>query len=116
MGFDIYGLNPKNKEGEYFRNNVWWWRGIAVMVEQTCCDILTEEQLEGLHMNNGIKYNEELASMVVEKLEELMDEDWKFNAKVSVIKQELGQNYPFDKKNLHEFMEFCKSSGGFEIC
>jgi hypothetical protein len=26
MGMDVYGLNPKNQEGEYFRNNVWWWR------------------------------------------------------------------------------------------
>ena len=28
MGFDLYG-NSKNKEGEYFRNNVWWWRRLA---------------------------------------------------------------------------------------
>ena len=86
------------------------------MVEQTCHDMLTDEQLHGLHMNNGIIYNEELALMVVEKLEELMEEDWKFNAKVSIIKKELGEMYPFDKKNLHEFMNFCKNSGGFEIC
>ena len=26
MGMDVYGNKPKNKDGEYFRNNVWWWR------------------------------------------------------------------------------------------
>ena len=26
MGMDVFGQNPKNKKGEYFRNNVWWWR------------------------------------------------------------------------------------------
>lgn len=25
MGFDIYGIEPKNEAGEYFRNNIWWW-------------------------------------------------------------------------------------------
>lgn len=26
MGMDVYGVKPKNEKGEYFRNNVWWWR------------------------------------------------------------------------------------------
>jgi len=26
MGMDVYGNRPKNETGEYFRNNVWWWR------------------------------------------------------------------------------------------
>ena len=29
MGFDLYGNNKENSEGEYFRNNVWWWRRLA---------------------------------------------------------------------------------------
>ncbi len=29
MGMDVYGRNPSGKEGEYFRNNVWWWRPLA---------------------------------------------------------------------------------------
>jgi hypothetical protein len=26
MGMDVYGLEPTTERGEYFRNNVWWWR------------------------------------------------------------------------------------------
>ncbi|QOR55575.1 MAG: hypothetical protein UMS36scaffold28_65 [Phage 59_13] len=26
MGMDVYGVKPKSKQGEYFRNNVWSWR------------------------------------------------------------------------------------------
>ena len=28
MGFDVYGKDPDpgSGSGEYFRNNVWWWR------------------------------------------------------------------------------------------
>lgn len=29
MGMDVIGVNPKNEVGEYFRNNVWWWRPLA---------------------------------------------------------------------------------------
>jgi hypothetical protein len=25
MGMDVYGRKPKDKKGEYFRNNVWFW-------------------------------------------------------------------------------------------
>lgn len=26
MGMDVYGIAPSNEKGNYFRNNVWWWR------------------------------------------------------------------------------------------
>ena len=29
MGMDVIGLKPTSKEGEYFRNNVWWWGPLA---------------------------------------------------------------------------------------
>lgn len=35
MGMDVYGRNPKNEKGEYFRNNVWWWSPLW----EFCCDV-----------------------------------------------------------------------------
>jgi len=29
MGMDVYGRKPDAEVGEYFRNNVWWWRPLA---------------------------------------------------------------------------------------
>jgi hypothetical protein len=29
MGMDINGRKPTGERGEYFRNNVWWWRPLA---------------------------------------------------------------------------------------
>lgn len=29
MGMDIYGEAATSEAGEYFRNNVWWWRPLA---------------------------------------------------------------------------------------
>ena len=35
MGMDIHGKAPSSNQGEYFRNNVWWWRPLA----DYCCAI-----------------------------------------------------------------------------
>jgi hypothetical protein len=35
MGMDVFGKNPKNKTGEYFRRNVWGWRPLATL----CVDL-----------------------------------------------------------------------------
>jgi hypothetical protein len=29
MGMDVFGKKHTTPEGEYFRNNVWWWRPLA---------------------------------------------------------------------------------------
>ncbi|WP_081349487.1 hypothetical protein [Mycobacteroides chelonae] len=29
MGMDVFGVSPANETGQYFRNNVWWWRPLA---------------------------------------------------------------------------------------
>lgn len=39
MGMDVYGNHPTGKTGEYFRNNVWWWRPLAVYCCQVAPDI-----------------------------------------------------------------------------
>ena len=53
MGMDVMGNNPTTKEGEYFRNNVWWWRPLW----NYCCDvaetIIDDETAEYGHYNDG---------------------------------------------------------------
>lgn len=51
MGMDVYGLNPKNEKGEYFRNNVWWWRPLADYICETHPHIA--EKCEHWHSNDG---------------------------------------------------------------
>jgi hypothetical protein len=38
MGMDVCGFKPRNKQGEYFRNNVWYWRPLADYV----CEVAPE--------------------------------------------------------------------------
>lgn len=35
MGMDVYGINPFNELGEYFRANCWTWRPICVAIEES---------------------------------------------------------------------------------
>jgi hypothetical protein len=43
MGMDVIGDNPISERGEYFRNNVWWWRPLwdycCVVAPELCLDV-----------------------------------------------------------------------------
>lgn len=88
MGFDVYGLGVKapevdwedetsrkeywawqeNTPGAYFRNNCWWWRPLWDYVSEVCCDILSEEDIQGGTHNSGYKITAEKAVKLAERL------------------------------------------------
>ncbi len=39
MGMDVFGVAPTTPAGEYFRNNVWWWRPLWQYCTQTAPDL-----------------------------------------------------------------------------
>ena len=50
MGMDVVGNNPTTEAGEYFRNNVWWWRPLW----NYCCEVSPEaRRVEHGHSNDG---------------------------------------------------------------
>ena len=72
MGFDLYSLgNHKNKNGEYFRNNVWWWRPLADFVcEKTNC--IEEADKKSWQHNDGHEVDEALAKQIATQLKALI--------------------------------------------
>lgn len=55
MGMDVYGSNPKNESGEYFRANVWYWHPLWDCLENlhpTIC-----QKCESPHDNSGSGLN-----------------------------------------------------------
>ena len=131
--------------GFYFRNNVWWWRPIAMIIEESCKDLLTKEQDAGLHMNDGVKYPKELALEIARRLDEMVEAGM-VNQYVKPAQHELNRTadtfrnrkgaegmlsklgiksiedesddikYPFKLDNMKNFIAFAKESGGFQIC
>jgi len=78
MGMDVIGTNPTTETGEYFRNNVWWWRPLW----NYCCEIAPDicEKVSG-HTNDGDGLNAEqaiaLANMLYTELWEGRTAVWK---------------------------------------
>ena len=63
MGMDVYGLEPRKEKGEYFRNNVWWWRRLWAFVasidemyseEKNTNRLISEEMYHSGHCNDGV--------------------------------------------------------------
>lgn len=73
MGFDLFGCAPKAKGGEYFRNNVWWWRPLWAYVCDVCTDILTEEDRTGGAFNDGHVIGEAKARAIHSRLTQLLE-------------------------------------------
>ena len=151
MGFDVYGIEPTNETGEYFRNSVWWWRLLANFVLDVC-DI-PEEEAKSWHYNDQQCVSKETALHIADRLQELVESgevkryaeerdkwleslpdeqcDWCHGTgqrdekyayaqcaacKGKGMKKPWVTLYPFDEKNVVNFMAFCRDSGGFVIC
>lgn len=99
MGFDLTGLNPKNKKhkaptnelyendqdlffeelekyqnqkGAYFRNNVWWWRPLAHYV-LTHTKVIDEDKKKCWSYNDHCIIDEEEAKQIAKQLRHLID-------------------------------------------
>ena len=66
MGMDVFGENPKNEKGEYFRNNVWWWRPLADFVCNNYEDIA--QHCEHWHSNDGDGLNADQSRELGERI------------------------------------------------
>jgi hypothetical protein len=68
MGMDVYGVKPKNEKGEYFRNNVWWWRPLADFICNNYGEIASG--CESWHSNDGDGLDAELSKSLALSLKE----------------------------------------------
>ena len=73
MGFDLYSLGQhKTEKGEYFRNNVWWWRRLAQFVcEHT--GVIEHEDKPAWQHNEGHEVSGEKAKQIANQLRALID-------------------------------------------
>jgi hypothetical protein len=67
MGFDILGRAPSTKEGEYFRNSVWWWHPLAAYICKIVPDVAC--QCTHWHTNDGDGLNAECAAALADRLD-----------------------------------------------
>jgi hypothetical protein len=70
MGMDVYGKAPVDEAGEYFRNNVWWWRPLW----DYCCAVAPEitDKVEDGHSNSGHGLDADDAVALADVLDEAL--------------------------------------------
>ena len=116
-------------EGDYFRNNVWWWRPLWDYICQECDNILTDKDKEYGQMNNGHVISKTKAKRIATKLRknlknghihELCDRYEKNRSMLKLANKDDKKlsstfSYPMNTENFEEFQRFCENSGGFEI-
>ena len=63
-----------NNPGNYFRNNVWWWRPLWTFTCDHCADFLTEDDMNGGCYNDSYIITENKAIAIAERLYEALKE------------------------------------------
>lgn len=66
MGMDIIGLNPSSETGQYFRNNVWWWRPLSFYIQENHPKIA--KMSEDWDTNSGHGLNDKHAKLLAQRL------------------------------------------------
>ena len=131
MGYDLSGRMATSKHGEYFRNNVWWWRRLWAFVCWECLDDMSKKNMESGHWNNGDLIPAKVALKIADRLDLALKEgrvqrysrqvsrDMKKAEKLNQGKKfgdagfDFDVNYPFDTGNVRSFAKFARESGGF---
>ena len=122
---DLYGINPKAENGDYFRANVWYWRPLWQCVAYFCDDILSEEDIERGTYNDGYEYDETTALEISDKLEnalkngdlhKFVEGREKFISEMEDKDKAFYSSYKFNIDLVMDFAKFCEQSGGFSIC
>ena len=171
---DVYGKEPKNKNGEYFRNNIWYWRPLWDYCCDVAGDVIDDDLATYGHTNDGQGLDADgavrLAERLLQEVESGNTAEFKknYDAELAALpllpcqyceetgirtdavgvsggmltrelseeiaillgrthgtcngcngsgkRESFATSYPFEVENVVEFANFCKDSGGFEIC
>ena len=101
MGFDLMGQAAKSEKGEYFRNNVWWWRPLWMYVVDSCD--LPDEIAEQGGWNNGYVVKHAVAMKIGIKLKHLISQGHT---------QEFADKYEKERKEAEDVeCDICEGTG-----
>ena len=53
MGMDVFGRNPSEPCGQYFRASIWMWPPIHEQMALRCSDLFSDELLRAMAWNEG---------------------------------------------------------------
>ena len=117
MGMDVFGKNPTNSEGKYFRNNVWYWKPLWAFCCSTAPEILTDEIATQGTLNEGHGLDAVDSATLAERLNEAiqsgkaLEYEKDFYAYLETIPRELCPMCPTLPKLERQDCLRCKGAG-----
>ena len=132
MGMDVYGKNPSNDEGKYFRANIWSWRPIYSLTVELCADLLDAETIEAMAANNGAGPRDaetcvEMARRIKRWLAQnngeyrpYVEPEAGFEYGIALALRQAGWNvehpdFRASREHLVDWAKFLEHCGGFEV-
>ena len=109
---DARRQQERDNPGIYFRNSCWGWRPLWDYVYSLCDDFISESRWDGGHANSGESFTKEEARMIAARLYKSIHD----GSVSDFVNKRESEGYGFNKDNVKAFADFCKDSGGFEIC
>lgn len=136
MGMDVFGKEPSDKRGEYFRANIWSWVPLHEAMYRTCADVLEKELLDAMGYNDGAGPDDQATcSLMADRIEEVLSEkpggfqvwgDLRKTADGRLLGseelKELGPEvetftpYVATGEHVQAFTQFLRYCGGFSVC
>ena len=134
MGMDVFGKEPSNQQGQYFRASIWGWRPLLEAMEHCCGDLLGEELINEMSYNDGAGVGDQkTCSLMATRLETFLaahpdgvrldsdvrvDREGKFVGSGETDSANGGETfspYHADPELFHDWINFLRHCGGFEV-
>lgn len=120
MGMDVFGSNATTEKGEYFRNNVWWWRPLWQYCQSVAPELVSsvngdDNSGDGLNGDGASK----LGVILLERIAngDALTYESQYRKKLAALPHDSWEaSYPFEVENVQAFAEFLVDCGGFRIC
>jgi len=134
MGMDVYGNDPKNSKGEYFRASIWGWPTITTVMEacgydvpitwhandgeglttQESCDQLAD-MMDG-YLSEGLLTYAPVCTPLGAAVANVITKGLSDDVETDMKKIEATDVKPINVEFVQDFITFLRACGGFRIC
>ncbi len=115
--FELKDQYQEDNPGDYFRNNVWFWRPLWNFVCGACEDILTIEDMNAGGTNSGDRISEKKAVKIGKRLSELLADGTvdEIHRKHELQRLEAEAHNKEVKAEMDKVSEACKKEHGEDL-
>jgi hypothetical protein len=128
MTHELYGINPKSKEGQYFAINVWSWRPLWHIICNYTSTLTDHDRFMG-HMNDAYRIDGEKHEAIIATMRDLLAKRPKrveFEGKTTNFGTTpdgrpiatlipIPGTYHFSWEAMEAYLKFCEANDGYTI-